>query len=179
MRHPSKKYGLGLLALALLLASLLPVRSSTAEPAFKVSTVFFVRHAEKQTSPPDDPTLTAGGKTRAKNLARILSKARIKAILTSQFARTKETARPLAEATGVDPTIVPVDSDQAAKDYVDQIALHPGESVLVVGHTNTIPQIIGLLGGDKIPTIAETEFDNLIIVSRYAKDKAKVIQIKY
>jgi phosphohistidine phosphatase SixA len=188
MRFASRKYYLGLLAFALLLASLLSVPSSTAEPPFKVSTVFFVRHAEKHISPPDDPVLTTSGKTRAKNLARILNKAGIKAILTSQFARTKETARPLAEAIGVVPTTVSVEPDpsdpnkvsaESIKKYVDRIGLHSGESVLVVGHTNTIPQIIGVLGGDTLPTISEAEFDKLFIVTRYRKDRSKVIQLEY
>jgi broad specificity phosphatase PhoE len=147
-----------------------------------------VRHAEKQTTPPGDPPLTSAGKVRARNLARILRQVGIKAILTSQFVRTRETARPLAEAIGVAPTVVSIEinpsdpgtvTEQSIKDFVDRILQHSGDPVLVVGHTNTIPQIIGMLGGDRTPNIPETEFDNLFIVTVYEQGKAKVIQLKY
>jgi broad specificity phosphatase PhoE len=152
--------------------------------------VILVRHAEKQTTPQGDPDppLTNDGKARAKSLARLLSKAGITAIFTSQAKRTKDTALPLAEATGVSPREVVMKSDpsdpskvtaQSIKNLVDLILQHPGESVLVVGHTNTVPQTIRMLGGDLIPNIPETEFDNLFLVLVYKKGKAKVVQLKY
>ena len=172
--------------LALLLA--LPAATSTPEEPFKVTTVFLIRHAEKLTTPPGDPSLTASGKARAESLTRILSKAGIKAIFTSQFQRTKETARPLAQALRITPTVVPIQvdpsdpnkvTDQSIKDLVDRINQHSGEAVLVVGHTNTIPAVIRTLGGDAIATIPETEFDNLFVVTVYEKTNAKVVQLKY
>jgi len=51
--------------------------------------------------------------------------------------------------------------------------------VLVVGHSNSIPDVIKMLGGDVVPTIDERKFDDLFIVTVYAKGKAKVVQLKY
>jgi len=51
--------------------------------------------------------------------------------------------------------------------------------VLVIGHSNSIPDVIKMLGGDFIPTIDERKFDDLFIVNVYAKGKAKVVQLKY
>jgi broad specificity phosphatase PhoE len=188
MKLTSNMYCMAFLVLALLLGTLVPAQTSIAEAPFKVTTVFLVRHAEKQTTPPGDPPLTNNGKARARSLARILSKAGIRAIFTSQFQRTRETARPLAEAMGAVPTVVPIQPDpsdpnkvaeQSIKDVIDRIHQHSGEPVLIVGHTNTIPPVIGMLGGDLIPDIPETEFDNLFLVTVYEKDKAKVVQLKY
>ncbi len=55
----------------------------------------------------------------------------------------------------------------------------PGENVLVVGHSNSIPDVIKMLGGDVVPTIDERKFDDLFIVTVYAKGKAKVTHMKY
>lgn len=55
----------------------------------------------------------------------------------------------------------------------------PGENVLVIGHSNSIPDVIKMLGGDVVPTIDERKFDDLFIVTVYAKGKAKVTHMKY
>jgi hypothetical protein len=54
-----------------------------------------------------------------------------------------------------------------------------GESVLIVGHSNTVPEVIRMLGGDMVPTIDEKEFDDIFIVTVYARGKAKVTHLKY
>lgn len=188
MTLTSNIYGMTFLALALLLTPSVPARTIVDETPFQITTVFLVRHAEKQTTPSGNPPLTSNGKARARSLARILNKAGIRAIFTSQFVRTMETARPLGDATKVALTVVPVEPDpsdpnkvteQSIKDLVDRIHQRSGESILVIGHTNTIPQVIKMLGGDLIPNIPETEFDNLFVVIVYEKDKARVIQLKY
>ena len=51
--------------------------------------------------------------------------------------------------------------------------------MLVVGHSNSIPNVIKMLGGDTVPTIDERKHDDLFIVTVYAKGKAKVTQLKY
>lgn len=188
MKMISNRYCMAFLAVAMLLAVPVPAPTKTPEDPFKVTTVFLVRHAEKGTTPPNDPPLTSNGKARAGRLASILNKAGIRAIFTSQLQRTKETARPLAQAIGVVPVVVPVQSEpsdptkvteQSIKDLIEQIHQHSGEAVLIVGHTNTIPAVIAMLRADPIPNIPETEFDNLFVVTVYEKDKAKVVRLKY
>lgn len=68
---------------------------------FKPITVYLVRHAERADEPRQDPPLTEKGTARAQELARILGNANIKAIITSQFSRTKLTAEPLAKQANV------------------------------------------------------------------------------
>jgi broad specificity phosphatase PhoE len=151
-----------------------------------VTTIVLVRHAERQTSPPGDPSLNEDGRRRAQRLAGMLAPAGVQAIITSQFVRTQETARPLAEALGLVPTAVTLESDNfgnvaehSIQRIVDRIHESSGGVVLVVGHSNTVPPVIAALGGDLVPSIPENEFDNLFVVTAYAENEAKVTHLKY
>jgi bisphosphoglycerate-dependent phosphoglycerate mutase len=62
---------------------------------------------------------------------------------------------------------------------VNKILERPGENVLVVGHSNSVPDVIKMLGGDSAPTIDEKKFNDLFVVTVYAKGKAKVAHLKY
>lgn len=170
---------------AVLLLSQLVFAQQTAEP---VTTVFLVRHAERAEEPRQDPPLTEKGVARSEALARLLSTAGVKAIYTSQFARTKLTAEPLAKQLGITATplslkISPSNpraiADESTKETVAKILSHAGGSVLVVGHSNSIPDVIKMLGGDVVPTIDEKKFDDLFVVTVYATGKAKVTHLKY
>lgn len=162
--------------------------SATPEDTFKVITVFLARHAEKETTPPEDPPLTAAGQERAQTLMRTLAGTGIKTIYTSQFLRTRQTAEPLAKQLGVDVTVLAIKmdaknpkkiSDQSYEEVVDKVYERAGESVLIVGHSNTLSEIIKRLGGDMMPSIDDKEFDDLFVVTIYAKGKAKVLRLKY
>ncbi len=155
---------------------------------FKPITVYLVRHAERADEPRQDPPLTEKGVARSQALARLLSTADIKAIYTSQFARTKLTAEPLAKQLGVTATAISLKtspsnprmiSEQSTAEVTNKILERAGESVLVIGHSNSIPDVIKMLGGDVTPAIDEKKFDDLFVVTVYAKGKAKVAHIKY
>ena len=178
------------LILSALLFVLLAVFWQTAlgQEEFKPTTVFLVRHAEKEDEPKQDPPLKKEGVARSQELARILSTARIKAIYTSQFVRTKQTAEPLTAKTGVNVTVLTLKpnpanlrliAEESTTELVNKILQRPGESALVIGHSNWIPDVIKMLGGVVVPTIDEQKFDDLFIVTVYGKGKAKVVQLKY
>lgn len=162
--------------------------SGAAEKSFEVTTVFLVRHAEKDTAPPENPPLTEQGKKRSEALARALREANIKAIYTSQFLRTQQTAEPLGRVLGITPASIELKmdsknprqiSEQSYREIVDKIHARPGEAALVVGHSNTIPEVIRMLGANETPAIDEKHFDDLFVVTVYEKAKAKVARLKY
>ena len=165
------------------------VVSAEIEDNSKVTTVFLVRHAERDTTPPaSDPPLNEAGKLRAQELARVLGKCGIKAIIPSQFLRTQQTAEPLAKQLGIVATPIPVKpnpanpqeiAEQSIREITEKIYQHSGEAILVVGHGNSVPAVIKALGGDLIPTIGEKEFDGLFIATVYRKGKAKVLHLKH
>lgn len=120
-------------------------------------TIYLVRHAEKTKQRPD-PGLTEEGKARALELVKVLKDIQLTAIYSSDYIRTKETARPVAELFNLDVQLYdPRDLPAIAKTLK---AL--SGSVLVVGHSNTTPQLVELLGGDSVSEINEaSEYDRL------------------
>jgi broad specificity phosphatase PhoE len=138
----------------LLAARLIPLNATTV--------VLIVRHAERAAAPPGDPPLTADGQQRAETLAHVAANAGVTAIFATELQRTQQTVQPLATQLGVSVTQIPAADVDA---LVDQIRAQQGTTVLVAGHTNTIPEIIQKLGGGTIPAIAETEFDNLFVLT--------------
>jgi broad specificity phosphatase PhoE len=119
-------------------------------------TVFLVRHAEKEKG--DDPGLTAVGEARAMALASTLGRKRITAIYSTDTKRTRATAAPIAEKLGVGVEIY----DAKALSIFAQMLKRERGVVLVVGHSNTTPELVTLLGGEAGKPIDEaTEFDRL------------------
>jgi len=177
-----------LILISMVFATVIFSQPAVAQNEFKPITVFLIRHAEREQEPRQDPPLSKDGVARSQALARLLGNAGIKAILTSQFTRTKQTAEPLATKLGLTVTpfalkISPSNPRQIAEEstaeVTNKILERSGESVLVIGHSNSIPDVIKMLGGDVVPTIDEQKFDDLFIVTVYAKGKAKVVQLKY
>ena len=151
-----------------------------AAPAAAQSTVFVVRHAERadavsggSTMMANDPELSEAGRARAESLARMLKDAGITAIFTTQYKRTKQTAEPLAKVLGVPVTEVNTKELAGLPARIKAVS----GNVLVVGHSNTVPETLQALGMDSPPAIADTEFDNLFIVTR--GDKPAVVRLRY
>jgi phosphohistidine phosphatase SixA len=177
-----------IIALISVVTGKIEATAQLTEDNFKATSVFLVRHAEKATTPPEDPPLTEAGTMRAQQLANILAHAGIKSIYTSQFLRTKQTAEPLAKSLGITPSLMPIKmspsnpreiSQQSIKDIADKIYERAGDAALVVGHSNTIPEVIKMLGGDQPTAIDEKEFNDLFVVTVYARGKAKVARLKF
>ena len=150
-----------------------PVEGST--------TVYLVRHAEKDMSEPNavDPAISTTGQERAKALAARLGATGIKAIFTSQFRRTIETADPLAVAIGVTPEIVRAGWTTDADSAKAAVFRHKGEKVLFVSHSKTIPSIIEALGGPKLADICESQYSNLFIMYLPPSGKSQLIRQNY
>ena len=143
------------------------------------TTVILVRHAEKAATPADDPPLTKRGEARAKALAIIARDAGVGAIITTQFARTRETAHPAAEALHVTPEVVRAGGAQHVQEVARAIRSHAGGVVLVVGHSNTVPAIIAALGAPQPPPICDSSYDDLYIATVPASGPAYVIHARY
>jgi len=131
--------------------------SSSVLLAEEARNIYLVRHAEKQLDGTRDPSLTAVGKLRADNIAKQLSNTNISSIYSTNYKRTKQTAFPLAELLKIELTFY--DPRQLAS-FAKQI-LSSGGNVLVVGHSNTTPELVKLLGGSSYGPIADTVYDRL------------------
>jgi phosphohistidine phosphatase SixA len=151
-----------------LAAAVLMLAVSAADAAAQ-PVVFLVRHAERADAgmaaaktPGADPDLSGAGLARANSLAAMLRDARISAVITTEFKRTQQTGDPVAKAAGI--PITAIDSKDTAG-LLKKVKSSPG-NVLVVGHSNTLPEIMKGLGVTEPVVIAEDEFDALFVVTR-------------
>ncbi|MEH6433773.1 SixA phosphatase family protein [Massilia sp. DD77] len=120
------------------------------------SMVYLVRHGEKATVG-QDPELTPQGQARARNIATILGRAGITAIFSTPYARTQQTAKPLASSLGLE---VQSYDPRAPKALVEKVKTLQGP-VLVVGHSNTLGELVTLFGGTPGAEIGDDEYDRL------------------
>lgn len=137
------------------------------------TTVFVMRHAEKATVPPEDPPLSQAGEARALELAQQYGRApkglRLDAIIVSEFRRTQDTVRPLANRLGIPVIVVPAsDPARAAERALDE---NRGGRVLIVGHSDTVPDIVQELSGEEVGPMRETEYGivYLVAVPRFSR----------
>jgi broad specificity phosphatase PhoE len=136
------------------------------------STIFLVRHAEHTDTAGGaaptmaaDPDLSPAGRIRAESLAAALKDAGITGIFVTEYQRTWQTAAPLAKALGITVTIV---SSKDAPTLAQKVQAATG-NVLVVGHSNTLPDLIAALGIQPPVKIDDAEYDNLFVVVKGAK----------
>jgi phosphohistidine phosphatase SixA len=144
-----------------------------AEP---VRTVIVVRHAERAGGMGADVGLSEVGQCRAEMLARMLADTGVKHIYTSEVTRTQQTAEPLAKRLTIQPEVVSAkDLDGLLRKLRTGV---PGGIALVVGHSNTVPEIIGRLGG-AVPPIGDNEYDRLLIVTLIGGKQTRVVTLHY
>jgi broad specificity phosphatase PhoE len=144
----------------LLFSLLLILGACTSQNSPK--TIYIVRHAEKQLVG-NDPELAYVGTVRALKLSQILEKEDIKHVFSTDFIRTRTTAKPTAEKAGVEIEIYdPKNHDS----LVEELRKREG-NILVVGHSNTVSQVANYFVGDeeKFADLTDLEYDFIYVVS--------------
>ena len=156
---------------------------SRVTPASAATTVVVVRHAEKSTDDPRDPSLSAEGRNRAIALSALLRNAGVTDIYATQYKRTRQTAEPLAQQFGITIVERPVNSANSAtyaRDLAQEILTRSaGKGVLVVGHSNTVPDIVKALSGSDVPAIADPEYDHIFVVVIPASGSPRLMQLGF
>jgi phosphohistidine phosphatase SixA len=169
-------------AIALVVLSVLPFPAAVHAAADGQLVVVLVRHAEKAATPGDDPDLSPAGKIRSEALAEVLADAGVDAIITTQYRRTQQTAAPLASARGVIAQVVRAGGPAAehAREVAAAVrALTTGSLVVVVGHSNTVPAIIGALGGPGMSDLCETEYASLFTLVLAGDRPARLVHSRF
>jgi len=167
------------LALALLASQATPASADRAASATthdsSVTTIILVRHAERDTTGAPDHPLTAPGLLRAQELVHTLGGSGISTIYVTRWQRTRHTALPLATAIGESLTVVndvPETVRRLRTSHVDR-------TVLVVGHSNTIPDIVAGLTGRPFPTPDHVAYDGMWVVTLSRDGRASLLTLRY
>jgi len=128
-------------------------------------TIILVRHVEKDTAPTADkrdPELSDTGKERAKKLVTATKRYKFDEIYSTDFKRTRGTAEPTA--TKRKKTIQTYDASKP-QELVDKIMASKNDKFLVIGHSNTVPQLANLIGKRMVfRDLLDTEYSVIWIV---------------
>lgn len=130
-------------------------------------TLYLVRHAEKQADGSRDPELTEAGRHRSDNLANWFEDKDIRDIWSSDYKRTRDTAQPTLSRLGLKLNIY----DPRDLPALSETLLSNQHNTLIVGHSNTTPELARLLCNCEIEDMDESEYDRLIVISIIDSEK--------
>jgi broad specificity phosphatase PhoE len=184
----SSRYSRRPAAARLLASSLLVACFATGHAAAEggggagATTILLVRHAEKLTDG-RDPALSPEGRSRAEELARVLADSAPDALWASQFRRARETLEPLSAALGLEIAVDPIEGGDV-QGWADATARrlrreYGGRTVVIAGHSNTVPALIGALGIAGVPQIGEGDYDDLFVVGLDSGGGARLLHLHY
>ena len=156
-------------SLALILSiSLLIMTGADAAPI-----IFIVRHAEKASIADKDPDLSPEGQKRANALAHILKDSYVTSVFVTEFKRTQETGAPIARAAHLTPTVIPANETGV---LLDKLQASNGNA-LVVGHGNTIPDLVKALGIATPISIPDDDYSEIFVV--LVGDTPQLLRLHY
>ena len=141
-------------------------------------TFIVVRHAEKVDDGSKDPPLSEAGLVRAQALGNALHDAPLRGVYTTSYRRTQQTATPAARLHSL--PVVTYDAKLAAPDFAAQLRReHAAGTVLVVGHSNTVPGIAAALCACTVSPMEDTEYDRWIRIQLDANGNATLQETRY
>lgn len=168
--HPMPR----LTAITTIALSLTLSACASTPPAPSASYVI-VRHAEKASDDPRDPNLSDAGRARAERLASWLKNEPLGAVYATAYRRTQQTGEPTARAHEL--SVTTYEAKQPAADFAAQLRRdRPQGTTLIVGHSNTAPDIAAALCGCTVAPMPETEFDRRMRVDIDANGRALLTQ---
>jgi broad specificity phosphatase PhoE len=147
------------------------------------TTIVVIRHAEKQVGAISDAPLSPQGEVRASRLAQMFgdneSFGRVKKIYVTNTRRAQQTVAALAQRLALTPAVVDAKTD--SRELAQRILReNRGARALVVGHSNTVPEIVAALARiDGVPPMGDEEFDTVYVVTVPTIGKVSVLRLKY
>ena len=160
--------------LPILLPILLAGCATPTSPATLPATFVVVRHAEKVDDGSRDPPLAVAGNARAQRLAAALRDAAVVAVYATPYQRTRQTAAAIAGDRGL--AVVTYPANQSATELAAQLRRrHDSGTVLVVGHSNTAPEIAAALCRCMATRLGENDYNRMYRI-RIGTDGSAVLQ---
>ncbi len=141
------------------------------------TTLILVRHAEKVKDGSNDPILTPDGEARANELMYILKHVELNAIYSTPYKRTQQTVLPTAR----DKNLEIQNYKPGDRDFLKKVLnSHSGKTVLIVGHSNTIPMLANELAGQKdYKDLNDATYDNLFFAQVHSSGQTKIIRMRF
>lgn len=163
--------------------------AGTAAGSDGTTTVIVVRHAEKLQTGGDVPLKEPEGTDRARALIPVVEDAGVSVAIASKYRRTQMTIAPAVEALGL-PAESVLEVTEAGEVAAEILERHRGLTVLVAGHSDTVPQIVAALGAPSpCPPfeihpehgciLPDPEYDHLFVVTIPAAGPASVVRARY
>ncbi len=149
---------------------------SSCTAQVKPTTLIIVRHAEKL-SEGQDPALTTEGTARADYLSELLSRQPISAVYSTPYVRTRLTGMPTATAN--DLQVLEYDPSDHEGFLKEVLAKHSGQTVLITGHSNTVPRMVNLLTGSSLANFEDSDYGNLFVVTGNALRECTSLNLFY
>ena len=155
-----------------------PATGPSTGAATAATTIYVFRHAERLSEDDRDSPLSEAGRARAMALAHALEWSGIEEIYVTQYRRTRETANPVAASLGVP---IRTDTTSGGTEPARSLARrvlerHRGGTILIVGHSNTVPAIVHALGGPELPELASTRYGDLFILTILPDGTARTVR---
>lgn len=167
-----------LLAVTVAMTVLWPIPARAQAP----TTVVIVRHAERASDTDRDPVLSEAGSERARALAEAMRLAPPGVIIVTQYRRTALTAQPVAYENALAPITVVTEPDIAAHARKVAAAVRKqgaGKVVLVVGHSDSVGEIIRALGGPAIQPLCTGSYDDLFVLTMLNDSTPQLLHARY
>lgn len=161
----------------LLIIVLVVASTATLHAQSDITTFILIRHAEKADNS-KDPDLSPDGISRSLKLVTMLKEQKVSAVLSTNFKRTRNTVAPLASERGL--TIETYESLKVPQ-LEELVSKHKGGTVVIVGHSNTIPAIATMLSGDtSFKQFDDADYGNLIVISvQTIGTNASVLRLRF
>lgn len=134
--------------------------------------VYLLRHAEK-CDHKNDPELSKQGIDRANQIASLLSATQVQAVYSTDYQRTRQTAKPVAHRQQLSISIYAVGALQKLADQL----LHNRQSAIIIGHSNTTPRVLKMLTGIEHPDLQESQYDVIFQIMRVSGSDQWLLQI--
>ena len=148
--------------------------STATATKLTTTTVYLVRHAEKHLDQGRDPELTEAGATRSKRWADVFSNQTLDNVYSTNTKRTLSTALPIAESQNTQVKLM----EAMPTNLPELISTHQGKSILMVGHSNTLPSLVNaMIGEERYSDLDESNYSTLFIVTING-DSANAQQLK-
>jgi broad specificity phosphatase PhoE len=150
-----------------------PAAATTTAPGVK--TIILIRHAEAEHQPGGDPALTADGRTRAIELARVLVDTPLHAVYRTHYQRSRETAAQLPRKAGEKATVI----EEVPATVAAVRAVPWGTTSLVIGHSNTVSDLLRGLTGTALPADEPVLYDRIWIVTLARDGTTSLVRLRY